>query len=47
MAAEVIGIDVNLIQPVVGDTETVGFTDVTEGSRATYATGIALSLIHI
>ena len=42
MAAEVIGIDVNLIQPVVGDTETVGFTDVTEGSRATYATGIAV-----
>ena len=42
MAAEVIGIDVKLIQPVVGDTETVGFTDVTEGSRATYATGIAV-----
>ena len=42
MAAEGIGIDVKLIQPVVGDTETVGFTDVTEGSRATYATGIAV-----
>ena len=42
MAAEVIGIDVKLIQPLVGDTETVGFTDVTEGSRATYATGIAV-----
>ena len=42
MAAEVIGIDVKLIQPVVGDTETVGFTDLTEGSRATYATGIAV-----
>ena len=42
MAAEVIGIDVNLIQPVVGDTEAVGFTDITEGSRATYATGIAV-----
>ena len=42
MAAEVIGIDVKLIQPVVGDTEAVGFTDVTEGSRATYATGIAV-----
>ena len=42
MAAEGIGIDVKLIQPVVRDTETVGFTDVTEGSRATYATGIAV-----
>ncbi len=42
MAAEELGIDVNLIQPLVGDTEAVGFTDVTEGSRATFATGMAV-----
>ena len=42
MAAEELGIDVKLIQPVVGDTEAVGFTDVTEGSRATFATGMAV-----
>ena len=41
-AAEELGIDVKLIQPVVGDTEAVGFTDVTEGSRATFATGWAV-----
>ena len=42
MAAEELGIDVYDIQPVVGDTEVVGFTDVTEGSRATFATGMAV-----
>ena len=42
MAAEELGLDVHLIQPVVGDTEVVGFTDVTEGSRATFATGMAV-----
>ena len=42
MAAEELGIDVYDIQPIVGDTEGVGFTDVTEGSRATYATGMAV-----
>ncbi len=42
MAAEELGIDVHSIQPVVGDTEVVGFTDVTEGSRATFATGMAV-----
>lgn len=42
MAAEEFGIDVYQIQPVVGDTESVGFTDVTEGSRATFATGMAV-----
>ena len=41
-SSDVCSSDLNLIQPVVGDTETVGFTDVTEGSRATYATGIAV-----
>ncbi len=42
MAAEELGLDVQLIQPIVGDTEVVGFTDVTEGSRATFATGMAV-----
>ena len=41
-AAEELGIDVKLIQPLVGDTEAVGVTDVTEGSRATFATGWAV-----
>jgi len=42
MAAEELGIDVHRITPVVADTESVGFTDVTEGSRATFATGMAV-----
>ncbi len=42
MAAEELGIDVYDITPVVGDTEAVGFTDITEGSRATFATGMAV-----
>jgi len=42
MAAEELGIDPHDIRPVVGDTEAVGFTDVTEGSRATFATGMAV-----
>ena len=42
MAAEELGIDVYQILPLVGDTESVGFTDVTEGSRATFATGLAV-----
>lgn len=42
MAAEELGLDVKLIQPIVADTDSVGFTDVTEGSRATFATGMAV-----
>ena len=42
MAAEELGIDPYDIRPVVGDTEAVGFTDITEGSRATFATGMAV-----
>ena len=42
MAAEELGIDPYDIRPVVGDTESVGFTDITEGSRATFATGMAV-----
>ena len=42
MAAEELGIDVDRIQSVVGDTESVGFTDTTEGSRTTFSTGMAV-----
>ena len=42
MAAEELGIDVYSVNPVVADTDAVGFTDITEGSRATFATGMAV-----
>jgi CO/xanthine dehydrogenase Mo-binding subunit len=42
MAAEELGIDVARITPVVADTESVGFNDVTGGSRTTLATGAAV-----
>ena len=42
MAAEELGIDVSRIRPVVADTESVGSTDVTGGSRVTFATGMAV-----
>ncbi len=42
MAAEELGIDVQTIQPIVADTESVGYTDVTGGSRVTFSTGMAV-----
>ncbi|MGH7288449.1 MAG: xanthine dehydrogenase family protein molybdopterin-binding subunit, partial [Myxococcota bacterium] len=42
LAAEELGIDVTKVRPVVGDTESVGFTDMTGGSRVTFATGMAV-----
>jgi len=42
MAAEELGIPYESIKPVVADTETVGFNDVTGGSRVTLATGAAV-----
>jgi CO/xanthine dehydrogenase Mo-binding subunit len=39
--AEVLGINAHDVRPTVGDTESVGYTDVTGGSRTTYATGYA------
>jgi len=42
MAAEEFGIDAARIQPVVGDTESVGYNDQTGGSRTTLATGAAV-----
>ena len=40
-AAEVLGINVNEVHPKVGDTDEIGYTAVSGGSRTTYATGIA------
>ena len=42
MAAEELGIDVGRVNALVADTETVGFNDVTGGSRVTLATGAAV-----
>ena len=39
--AEVLGIGAHDVRPSVVDTESIGFTDVTGGSRTTYATGYA------
>jgi CO/xanthine dehydrogenase Mo-binding subunit len=40
-AAEVLGIPVESVHPAVVDTDTIGYTGVTGGSRTTYATGWA------
>jgi CO/xanthine dehydrogenase Mo-binding subunit len=40
-AAEVLGIPAERVHPTVVDTDSVGFTGVTGGSRTTFATGIA------
>src|SRR5262245_11852334 len=42
LAAEELGIDVARVRPVVGDTDSVGYTDMTGGSRVTFATGMAV-----
>src|SRR5262249_34610058 len=39
--AETLGIDALEVIPTVGDTDSVGYTDVTGGSRVTFATGYA------
>lgn len=39
--AEALGIAAEDVRPVVGDTDAVGYTDVTGGSRVTFATGWA------
>lgn len=39
--AEALGLTAADIKPAVADTDTIGYTDVTGGSRVTYATGIA------
>lgn len=40
--AETLGIPVDQIRPAVGDTDAVGYTEGTYGSRTTFATGIAV-----
>jgi CO/xanthine dehydrogenase Mo-binding subunit len=40
-AAEVLGLPAQDVHPVVADTDAVGYTDVTGGSRTTFATGYA------
>lgn len=42
MAAEELGIDQRRIRPAIVDTDSVGYTDVTGGSRVTFATGMAV-----
>jgi CO/xanthine dehydrogenase Mo-binding subunit len=42
MCAEGLGIDVTRVRPLVGDTDSVGYCDLTGGSRVTYATGMAV-----
>jgi len=39
--AEALGIRAEDVKPMVGDTDSVGYTDVTGGSRVTFATGYA------
>ena len=39
--AEALGITAEEVNPQVGDTDSVGYTDVTGGSRVTFATGLA------
>jgi CO/xanthine dehydrogenase Mo-binding subunit len=42
MCAEEIDVDPARIRPVIADTETVGYSDTTGGSRVTFATGMAV-----
>ncbi|MFS8534016.1 MAG: xanthine dehydrogenase family protein molybdopterin-binding subunit [Limnochordales bacterium] len=41
IVAEELGLEPHEVKPIVADTDTVGYTDVTGGSRTTYATGTA------
>jgi CO/xanthine dehydrogenase Mo-binding subunit len=42
MAAEELQIPVDQVKPQVADTDTIGYSDLTGGSRVTYATGMAV-----
>ncbi len=42
MAAEVLGIDLERVRPLVADTSSLGYTFLTGGSRVTFATGMAV-----
>lgn len=41
MAAEELGVEAERIKPIIGDTEAVGYSATTGGSRTTFATGMA------
>jgi CO/xanthine dehydrogenase Mo-binding subunit len=43
MAAEVLGLPVEKVRPIVADTASIGFSMVTGGSRTTFATGMAVT----
>ena len=42
MAAETLGVTYEQVKTLIGDTETTGFSNVTGGSRTTFATGMAV-----
>ncbi len=42
IAAEVLGVDINDVRPTIADTDSIGHTDVTGGSRTCFATGWAV-----
>ena len=42
MAAEALGLTAEQVRPIVADTDSIGYTDVTGGSRTTFATGYAV-----
>jgi CO/xanthine dehydrogenase Mo-binding subunit len=42
MAAEVLGLPVEQVRPIVADTASIGFSMLTGGSRTTFATGMAV-----
>jgi CO/xanthine dehydrogenase Mo-binding subunit len=42
MAAEELGIDLDKVHPLIGDTASLGYTFLTGGSRATFASGMAV-----
>jgi CO/xanthine dehydrogenase Mo-binding subunit len=43
MAAEVLGLPVEKVRPIVGDTASIGYSMLTGGSRTTFATGMAIT----
>jgi CO/xanthine dehydrogenase Mo-binding subunit len=42
MVSEELGVPIERVRPVVADTDTAGYTDITAGSRVCYATGMAV-----
>ena len=42
MAAEEMGIDIEMIKPIIADTGSMGYSHLTAGSRTTFATGMAV-----